>query len=174
MKSSDVVLLGYKLMAEHGVYDWSFKLDRSKSRFGICYYSKKVISLSEQLCDLNSKKEVTNTILHEIAHALAGERTGHGWKWKQIARNLGCDTERLYSKDDVKIPERNITIECPECQHIWKRYRRLVKARRYACPRCKRDKGTIVVLICYANRKERTDALNEKKILSDLLRDCAL
>lgn len=35
-------------------------------------------------------KEVHETILHEIAHALAGPGAGHGPKWREMARRVGA------------------------------------------------------------------------------------
>ena len=35
-------------------------------------------------------REVRDTILHEIAHALAGAKAKHGPAWKAIARRLGA------------------------------------------------------------------------------------
>ena len=64
--------LAHDLMRLHNLPpEWSFKLDRSKVCFGKCYYSKKQISLSRYLVELNDEEEVRDTILHEIAHALA-------------------------------------------------------------------------------------------------------
>jgi predicted SprT family Zn-dependent metalloprotease len=32
-----------------------------------------------------------NTVLHEIAHAIAGPEAGHGSQWKRIAHQIGYD-----------------------------------------------------------------------------------
>jgi SprT-like family len=38
-----------------------------------------------------SDEEVRDTILHEVAHALAGPaNTGHGPKWREMARRVGA------------------------------------------------------------------------------------
>ena len=64
--------LAEELMREHRVpREWSFGFDRSKVRFGKCDYRRKRISLSSHLVDLNDEYSVRDTILHEIAHALA-------------------------------------------------------------------------------------------------------
>jgi hypothetical protein len=53
-------------------------MDSAVRRFGTCRYSRKLITLSRQLIELNDQARVLDTILHEIAHALAGPKTGHG------------------------------------------------------------------------------------------------
>ena len=70
--------LAHDLMRLHKVPAvWSFQFDHSKVRFGKCNYTKKEISLSRHLVQLNSEAEVRDTILHEIAHALAPRGAGH-------------------------------------------------------------------------------------------------
>ncbi len=36
-------------------------------------------------------------LLHEVAHALAGSRAGHGPRWKKVAAELGYEGSRLHS-----------------------------------------------------------------------------
>ena len=80
---------------QHGLIGWSAGLDTAVKRFGVCYLGKKHISLSRTLCELNSDEEVTDTILHEISHALAYERheenCGHDERWKKICIEIGAD-----------------------------------------------------------------------------------
>lgn len=82
---------------KHGLDDWSAGLDNAVKRFGVCDLGKKHISLSRALCELNSDAEVTDTILHEIAHALAFERhgknCGHDKRWKKICVEIGAKPE---------------------------------------------------------------------------------
>ena len=54
-----------------------FQFDNAKRRAGCCDYRRKRISLSGYFTEHNNKTEVMNTILHEVAHALAGARAGH-------------------------------------------------------------------------------------------------
>ena len=80
--------LALGLMREHRVPgDWLFEFDRSKVRFGRCHYGRKEISLSRHLVELNDEAEVRETILHEIAHALAP----WGWAWAEVAASGGSD-----------------------------------------------------------------------------------
>ncbi|UQT45533.1 SprT-like domain-containing protein [Akkermansia muciniphila] len=77
-------------MDELGLADWQFGWDRAKRRLGVCRLLEKSITISIHFvrANLETPHEIRDTILHEIAHALAwtrhGERT-HGPRWKQIA-----------------------------------------------------------------------------------------
>ncbi len=78
-------------------FGWTFKWDRAKRRMVYCRYLPKKISLSSILVFNATKEEIRNTILHEIAHALAGYEAGHGYKWKRTARSIGCNGETCHS-----------------------------------------------------------------------------
>ena len=82
--------------------DWSFTFDRSKVRFGKCNYRRKQISLSTFLVELNGEDEVRDTILHEIAHALAPRGAGHGPVWKSLALSIGCNGRRCFGQEVVR------------------------------------------------------------------------
>jgi hypothetical protein len=93
-------------MVQHGLSDWSAALDTAVRRFGVCHYGKKHIGLSRKLCELNSDEEVTDTILHEIAHALAFERhgvnCGHDQRWKAICVEIGARPKACYDNTVVQ------------------------------------------------------------------------
>jgi SprT protein len=110
---------------------WSFRFDRSKVRFGKCNYIKKEISLSRYLVELNSEEEVRDTILHEIAHALAPRHAGHGPVWRSMALSIGCNARRCYG-DEVVRPTPKYKGTCPSCNRVIVRHRRAV----IACGRC--------------------------------------
>ena len=110
---------------------WSFKFDRSKVSFGKCYYGKKVISLSRYLVELNDEKEVRDTILHEIAHALAPKGAGHGAVWQSVAQMIGCNGQRCYGAEVVR-PKPRFKGTCPSCKLVIYRHRRT----EVACASC--------------------------------------
>jgi SprT-like family len=58
------------LPQSHGLQDWVIEFGQAKRVFGVCLRRKKIIRLSAPLVELNTVTRVTNTILHEIAHAL--------------------------------------------------------------------------------------------------------
>ena len=114
--------LAVSLMSEHGLDGWRLQFDRAKRRAGICRYSDRVIGLSAPLTALHSEAEVRDTVLHEIAHALAGPGAGHGPRWRATARRLGCSAERCMSADSARVPGSWVGV-CPQ-GHTADRHRR--------------------------------------------------
>ena len=77
------------LIAHHLDDSWSFGFDNAKRRAGQCDFQRKRISVSRYLAARYDDDMNHQTLLHEVAHALAGPKAGHGAKWKSIARELG-------------------------------------------------------------------------------------
>ena len=88
--------LAEKLMTEHNLTGWSFQFDNGSKRAGCCNYKKRVISLAYEYARYVSAKDIKNTILHEIAHALVGSRHSHNAIWKAKAIEIGCSGERCH------------------------------------------------------------------------------
>lgn len=131
-------------MREHGLHDWSFKFSRSLSLFGQCSYSTKTIKLSQPLTEVNTVDHVTDTILHEIAHALVGPGQGHGSLWKRTAIQLGA-TPRA-ATHGVSAPSRYFAMHT--CGQVYRRNR--LSASKTYCTICLRhgmDYGDETVLI---------------------------
>lgn len=99
-------LLDRKL-AEHGLaaLGWTGELDAAVRRFGACIPGQRQIKVSRNLAAINSPEETLDTILHEIAHALAfiehGADCGHDARWQAIARRVGARPERTVDADEV-------------------------------------------------------------------------
>jgi len=77
------------LIAAHLDASWTFAFDNAKRRAGACDYTRQRITLSRYLAARYDDETNRQTLLHEIAHALAGARAGHGPSWKRAARALG-------------------------------------------------------------------------------------
>jgi predicted SprT family Zn-dependent metalloprotease len=128
--------LALELMRRHGLQDrgWTVRLGEAKRRFGSCAYHTKQITLSAPMTELNDEAAVRDIILHEIAHAIAGPKAGHGKIWKAQARAIGCSADRCYGAD-VHLPplQRSWFVgTCPGCQRqILRRSRRNL-----ACGKC--------------------------------------
>jgi predicted SprT family Zn-dependent metalloprotease len=106
----------HDLCKARGKRHWKFKFDKSVSRFGLCSYRKRTISISRQLTELNSESEFIDTVLHEIAHALhwlEGNRGGHDARWKKIATEIGCNGQRCYGQDVITMKKAKGC--CPMC-----------------------------------------------------------
>lgn len=130
----------YQAMEQHNLHakGWSFHWDSAKLRFGLCMFGRKVIKMSRALVLANDEKEVRDTILHEIAHALVGPGHGHGRVWKLMAQAIGARPETCYSTANVKMVDSPYTFTCVDCGfvghfHRKPKARRLVFARHSKC-----------------------------------------
>jgi len=77
------------LIALHLDPSWSFGFDNAKRRAGLCDYTRKRITVSRYLAARYDDETNHQTLLHEVAHAIAGPAAGHGRAWKAKARELG-------------------------------------------------------------------------------------
>ena len=77
------------LIAMHLDDSWSFAFDNAKRRAGLCDFTRKRISVSRYLTARYDDDTNHQTLLHEVAHALAGPAAGHGARWKKIASDIG-------------------------------------------------------------------------------------
>lgn len=129
-----VELIRHHLNA-NGLIEWQTKIDGGKRRFGYCCWETKTISLSRHLVSLNTEHEVLQTILHEIAHALA-PFDHHGPTWERKCRELGIIPARCYDAEHrnvVKV-QPNYFLVCPSCLTEYPRFRKT--SRSSACADC--------------------------------------
>jgi predicted SprT family Zn-dependent metalloprotease len=111
---------------------WTFGFDNAKTRAGLCNYTHKRISVSKYLAAKYEDDEIHQVLLHEVAHAMAGTRAGHGPQWKAIASNLGYEGKRLH--DGAIADEFAPWVGTCPAGHVHYRYRR--PTRPLACGRC--------------------------------------
>ena len=130
----------YALIAEHGLdkQGWTFTTSKTKRRIGDCSYQDKEIRVSEHFLDLSDWDDIVDVILHEIAHALIGPGYGHGYEWKQMARRIGANPDRVAESPvmDRKSAPYNYVMRCPNCGREWKRYRMRQRNFGSICPDC--------------------------------------
>jgi predicted SprT family Zn-dependent metalloprotease len=136
-------LLARELMTRFGIADWTFAWNRRKRSLGLCKYRVKRIELSAHFVAANGVEAVRETILHEIAHALAGEKAGHGPKWKAICLRVGCKPERC-DQGEAVMPRGRWVARCGACGKEYWRHRRPAKRARYWCKGCGPDRGTVI------------------------------
>lgn len=86
----EVALEARGLMDRHGLAEWTLGFIAARGKLGECRPLDRRIGLSRHHAVTDSRELVTDTILHEIAHALAGPAAGHGPAWKAIARRIGA------------------------------------------------------------------------------------
>ena len=91
------------LMSHYYLDTWSFRFDKTKSCVAYCDFDTKTIGLSVPYNEIRSYANVRTTILHEIAHALAGREHDHSDFWKNICISIG-GTGEVYSNDVSPLP----------------------------------------------------------------------
>lgn len=96
----DVATLARALIQQHAP-GWGFEFDGATRRAGRAHYSSGVLSVSKLYAESSRvpNHAVRNTILHEIAHAMAGHKAGHGKEWKRQAIAIGCTGNRCHTYD---------------------------------------------------------------------------
>lgn len=99
MNLDEAQRLARSLMDQHGLAHVPFKMTRAKTILGVCSWmgNKKTgegyvrhIGLSSYWTEACTREEVQDTILHEIAHALAGFGHQHDAVWRARARQVGA------------------------------------------------------------------------------------
>ena len=94
------------LMDAHGLEAWTFRFGARQRRLGACLAQAKIIEIARWHAVRGEARDVTDTILHEIAHALAGAKAGHGPEWKAIAKRIGA-TPRARGEETDEDRERS-------------------------------------------------------------------
>ncbi|MET0302899.1 MAG: SprT-like domain-containing protein [Microbacteriaceae bacterium] len=113
---------------------WTFAFDSAKTRAGLCDYGRKRITVSRHLAGRFDDDAIHQVLLHEVAHAVAGSKAGHGPVWKKTAAELGYVGSRLH--DGAIASELAPWVgTCPN-GHEHYRYRRPTRA--LSCAKCSR------------------------------------
>ncbi len=97
---NEVAARARELMDRHGLAEWALRFNGARRKLGECRPRRKLILLSRSHAVHASSVQVTDTILHEIAHALAGPAAKHGPAWKAIARRLGAAPKSCAPESD--------------------------------------------------------------------------
>jgi predicted SprT family Zn-dependent metalloprotease len=86
--------LARELMDAHGLTDWTFQLTNGRETIGWCREGTRTIAVSRHHIAHHTDEQIRDTILHEIAHALATSLDdSHGYVWQSIARRIGANPE---------------------------------------------------------------------------------
>ena len=127
-----------ELMRMYELNDWKFQYNNCKTSVGGCIAGRKILELSRHYAQLNSEDDMLDTMLHEIAHALAylkyGRRVGHDYRWVQIARAIGSIGERTAESKNLNRPKARFVYKCKKCGYERAVHRRF--KRRKACYDC--------------------------------------
>lgn len=122
--------------------EWSFAFDNAKKRAGLCNYSEKRISVSRYLAARYDDDEIHQVLLHEVAHAIAGPRAGHGPKWASVAAGLGYVGRRTH---DGEIADE-LAPWIGRCPAGHEHYRYRAPTRPLSCGLCRRgfDRSNLI------------------------------
>ena len=96
-------------LVAHQLEGWSFQFDHATKRAGCCNYQTRVISLAYAYARAAADEAIDDTLLHEIAHALAGKAHGHDQVWQAKAVALGCAGRRCH---DVPFTPPRYIVTC--------------------------------------------------------------
>ncbi|RCK59733.1 SprT-like domain-containing protein [Microbacterium sorbitolivorans] len=113
---------------------WTFAFDNAKKRAGACHFTARRITVSRYLAARFADDDIHQTLLHEVAHAIAGPTAGHGPAWKSIARDLGYVGGTTHALETATELAPWVGI-CPN-GHIAYRHRR--PSRPSSCAKCSR------------------------------------
>jgi predicted SprT family Zn-dependent metalloprotease len=127
---------------------WRFQFNSVKSSFGQCSRRYNMIYLSEWMIR-NTKNDMAfwiDTMLHEIAHAIDYTKRGtsdHSWRWKAIARAVGCNANRTGTADYAQNVNSKYTSTCPNCKKQRPRHKmtRAMRFGSYSCGVCLKKTG---------------------------------
>lgn len=137
-----------ELMFKHGLHGWTFAFDGAKKRAGFCCYphgsNPGGIRLSVHYCERNDEQAITDTILHEIAHALVGPGHGHNETWRKQCVAIGAIPRRCYDSEAVDMPMGRWQAQCQSCLRSFHRHRRPRQLSGWWCKRCGKQTGSIV------------------------------
>lgn len=128
MDLKELAAIAGREMLKHGLHGWTFGWAQTKRRLGVCKYRSKRIEIAEYYALNSSPATVLDTLLHEIAHAIAGPAARHGPVWKAIAARLGATPRACDHSDETVVTPGDWQATCPACKktvHLYKRPRSL-------------------------------------------------
>ncbi len=120
-------------LRNHGLHGWTFGLADTKRRLGVCKYRTKQIEIAEYYARNSPPETVLDTLLHEIAHALAGPAARHGPAWKAVAIRLGATPRACESSHQAVVKPGDWQASCPACKKTFHLYRRPKSLVGYRC-----------------------------------------
>ena len=135
MNLNELGVIAGQEMIKHGLHGWSFGLTDAKRQLGVCKYRSKRIEISEYYALNSPAQSVLDTLLHEIAHAIAGPAARHGPAWKAVAIRLGAMPRACDSSGQAVVEPGDWQATCPACKKIFPMYRRPRNLSGYRC-RC--------------------------------------
>lgn len=100
------------LLNQHGLSHWKVQFGTAYTQLGSCNYKTQTLRFSKRFAAVQSWEDIYDTILHEVAHAIAGYDAGHGYTWRRIARDLGLANPTSGVRTNIKF-EKPWVGTCP-------------------------------------------------------------
>ena len=135
MNLQELEAIAERELLRHGLQDWSFGLAKTKRRQGAYNYRSKRIEIAEYYATHNPPEQVIDTLLHEIAHALAGPKARHGPAWKAVAKKLGATPRACDTCRETVVMPGDWQATCGACNKTYHKYKRPQSVTGYRC-RC--------------------------------------
>lgn len=120
MTKQEIEALGQAMLKEHGLSDWRVRAVREEDDTGDpeddiegsrgrCYYEEKLIWVNMRYAD--DPTLVREILLHEIAHALLGQREGdqHGEEFRVKLRAIGGSV--VETPTAARLPDQSMNEE---------------------------------------------------------------
>lgn len=139
LHSEDVIMdLATGIVGDFAPEGWTVHWNRKVTRTaGMARFTSKRIELAAKILPYWPASEILDTIRHEVAHAAAGGRAGHGPIWQAKCIELGARPDATVSTSKLKlyVPETPrpwlVTCGCPGMEDGKTR-----RMRGYGCRRC--------------------------------------
>lgn len=133
MDLKELEAIASREMTKHGLQGWSFGFAKTKRRLGACKFRLNRIEIARYYAQNSPQETVLDTLLHEIAHALAGPAAHHGPAWKATAIRLGAIPRACETSDKAVVKPGDWQTTCPACKKTIHRYRKPKILSGYRC-----------------------------------------
>lgn len=98
------------------LYNWKIKVsEKQKRSLGLCDQTNKELRFSKFLIENETELEIKNTLIHEVAHAMVGNKEWHWRKWIEMAKFLWLKNPKTYNTS-AKQPPWLYIMQCPNCK----------------------------------------------------------
>ena len=133
MELKELEAIAARELTRHGLHGWTFGLADTKRRLGACKFRSKRIEIAEYYARNSAPESVLDTLLHEIAHAIAGPAAGHGPAWKAVAIRLGAAPHACDNTRSAVVEPGDWQATCPTCGKTYHLYRQPRSPAGYHC-----------------------------------------
>ncbi len=133
MDLKELEMIARQELTKHSLHGWTFGWAKTRRRLGACKYRAKRIEIAEYYARNSPPESVLDTLLHEIAHAIAGPAAGHGPAWKAVAIRIGATPRACENSDDAVVEPGDWQASCPACRKTVHLYRPPRSLNGYRC-----------------------------------------